>query len=354
MISFPRTPREITAAWLTKALANAGRIDAGFITRVEVEKLSEGFTGPVVRVHTTLSSGALRGAETIVVKMPTDDEDRLRYLSGLGLFRREYLFYRNLASKMPEILPRIYFVATNADSTMGVIGLEDLGGMRTVPCGVSPSIGDAVSAVRTLARIHAKWWGSQDLLAYDWLMHPGVYFDGEDQAQLSANTQAVIDRVGDQLSSGVIRLLKGLPEALPAIEAKWGSGPTTLCMGDARGQNMFFDGSGDNIRTILIDWQAPLRSIGVLDMATFLVMTFPPDERRSIERDLLTEYDSELVTEGVSDYPMDQLENDFRWALFHPLITMVRAAPVLGDRAIARIGPQMEAMVDWDCVELIS
>lgn len=277
MTSFPRTPDEITPGWLTTALAHAGHIDAGTVARVHIEHLASGLTGPVVIAKPVMSSLSLRGPTSMVIKMPTTDPDRLSLLSKRGMFHREYHFYRKLASKMPDIVPRHFFVETNPEQTLGIIGLEDLSDMRTVGHGESMPMDDAVAAVKTLAKMHAQWWGRSDLDQYDWLMHPGVYFDGEDLDQMSGNARAVLGEFGDRLSPGVRKLLEMLPFALPAIEAQWGASPTTLCMGDARGQNMFFNGNGGDTHVRLIDWQTPTRAKGVLDTATFLVMTFDPE-----------------------------------------------------------------------------
>lgn len=289
----------------------------------------------------------------MVIKMPTDDDKLLSFLSSRGMFHREYHFYRKLASKMPDITPRHFFVETNAESTLGIIGLEDLSEMRTVRHGESLPMDDAVAAVKTLAKLHAQWWGRSDLDQHDWLLRPGLYWDGENAEQLTMAAQAVISDYGDHLSAGVVDLLKMLPKALSAIEYRWGSEPTTLCMGDAQGENMFFSGSGDDVRVRLIDWQTPTRSMGALDIANFLVMSFDPNERRSIEDDLLAEYHSELVARGVSNYTFEQLETDFRWALFRPMIAMLRSKTLLGDRAIDRYAERLDALVDWGCVELL-
>ena len=346
-------PEEITPGWLTTALAHSGQIDAGTVARVHVEEVASGPTGLVVRAKLVMSSSSLRGPASMVIKMPTDDEDRLRMMSARGMFHREYHFYRKLASKMPDITPRHYFVETNAESTMGIIGLEDLSEMRTVRHGEAFPMDDAVAAVKALAKLHAQWWGRADLDQHEWLMRPGLYFDGEGMDQFTAAAQAVINDYGDRLSAGVVDLLRLLPGALPLIEHRWGSEPTTLCMGDAQGENMFFSGSGDDIRVRLVDWQTPTRSMGALDIANFLVMTFDPNERRSIEDDLLAEYHSELVARDVSNYTFEQLETDFRWGLFRPMIAMLRAKTLMGDRAIDGYGPRLDALVDWGCGELL-
>jgi len=340
---------------MTTALSHAGHIDAGMVARVHVKELATGLTGPIVSAKLMMSSSSLRGPASMVIKMPTDDEDRLRMLSERGMFHREYHFYRKLASKMPDLVPRHFFVETNSEMTLGIIGLEDLSDMRTVPHGESIPMDDAVAAVKALAKMHAQWWNRADLDQYDWLMNPGVYFDGEDHAQFSEASRAVFDEYGDRLSPGVAGLLKALPGALPAIEQKWGTAPTTLCMGDARGQNMFFSGSGERTRCVLIDWQTPTRSMGVLDIATFLVMSFEPDERREVERELLFQYHSQLIAQGISDYSPRQFEIDFQWALFRPLIMMVRSVADLsfGAVAIERFGPRLEALVDWECGDLL-
>jgi hypothetical protein len=355
MTGFPRTPDEITARWLSSALRGAGHIDRGEILRVHVEPLAEGLTGPVVRVKPTLDPGSLRGAETIVVKMPTTDPDLLRCLTERGRIHREYLFFRHLASRIPNYVPRHYFVETNAKGTIGIIGLEDLSDWRTIPVGEEIADNDANSAIKTLAAIHAHWWNDARLDAYDWLMRPGIYFDGESQGQLAASGRTCFEKYSDLLSPGVSELLRRLPDALPEIVKHSSTGNLTLCSGDARGQNMFFTGEGESTRTVLIDWQTPSLTVGAADVANFIMATFDVEKRREIEGDLLRTYHAELITRGVTDYSSNELETDFRWSMFRQMIFMVRGAidTGFGEKAIFRFRDRLKMMEDWDCIELL-
>ena len=72
-----------------------------------------------------------------------------------------------------------------------------------------------------------------------------------------------------------------------------------------------------------------------------------------IEHDLIEIYYSELIERGVANYSVDQLEDDFRWALFHSMIMSIRLSVNMAEQPVLRFEDRLEALVDWDCMELL-
>ena len=204
--------------------------------------------------------------------------------------------------------------------------------------------------------MHAKWWNNPKLLNYGWLFHPGVLLNGATVEHLAAGCEKAASRYGHLLSDGTKAFLAALPGGVPKIEKTWGEGNTTLCMGDSRGANWFFDGSGDATRAIAIDWQSPARYSGANDIAYFLAFSMPLADRRLRERELIDAYYSELMERGVVGYSADQLEDDIRWGMFKSLITVAR---VLGgfevpEELVLAVDERLNALHDWECLELIT
>lgn len=355
-MQFPRTVDEITAEWLTHALD--GHIGMAAVTDVEIEELAGGYTGSVVRATPTYDrEGA--GPASVVVKLPTSDKGMRQAMATMGMYAGEYHFYRELTDEVGIDTAEVYFVDTDAAGSLGVIVLEDLSAMRTAPtqAGLSSltSLEDGVAIVQTLARMHAKWWCSPGLLEYDWLVHPGVIIGQQTRADFVANVESTKESYGKWLSSGTNALLELLPANVSKIEQAFGGEPTTLCMGDSRAGNWFFNDSANEIRAYAIDWQSPARYKGAIDVAYGMVFSYGPEVYRKYEPDLMSAYHSELVSGGVADYSFDRFQQDYRWGLFKPLITAVRVLSALkmGEETVRRLDAQLQALEDWDCKELL-
>ena len=261
-MQFPHTVDEITAEWLTRSLAD--HIGSSAVTDFELKTLVGGYTGSVVRATLRYDRDEPGAPQTVVLKLPSSDEKALEMYAALNFYAQEYRFYRELAPIAGINLAKQYFVQTNAAGTVGVIGLEDLGHLRNRSFEISCTRDDGLAAVRAMAGMHAKWWGSPSLMEYDWLFHPGVLLTGQTKEDLSTSIDAMLARIGHLLGDGTKAILAELPNGISKIEHAYGSEPTTLCMGDSRGANWFFEGTGEAMRAIAIDWQLPSHQLRLL------------------------------------------------------------------------------------------
>ncbi|GEM_PF-1786268 len=178
---------------------------------------------------------------------------------------------------------------------------------------------------------------------------------GHTKEVLSTIIDAMLARIGHQLSDDMKAILAELPNGISKIEHAWGSEPTTLCMGDSHSGNWFFEGTGEATRAIAIDL-VPSRYSGATDIAYFLAMSFAAKDRRLHEREMISAYHDALIEGGVTGYSADQLDEDFRWGLFRALITTVYAVGglnVLDDVVLALVEEGLQSLQDWECMELL-
>ena len=87
--------------------------------------------------------------------------------------------------------------------------------------------------------------------------------------------------------------------------------PVTLTHGDFRMENLLYGVSPDHYPVAVIDWQGPLKSKGIFDVALFLGQSTQTEVRRQHEKALLERYLAGLQAGGVRDYDFDQLWEDY-------------------------------------------
>jgi hypothetical protein len=108
-----------------------------------------------------------------------------------------------------------------------------------------------------------------------------------------------------------------------------------------------------------VDWQTLGVGLPGRDLAYFLGNGLLPDDRRSAERDLVEHYHQALVATGVTDHPLGECWEDYRFGQFQgPLITVLGAMHVEqttrgDDMFMAMISRAGEAVRDLDALDLL-
>ena len=111
---------EVTAAWLTAALAGAGVVAS--VMDVDAAPIGTGQMGSCFRLSLDYSDGS--GPQRLVVKLPATDPEA-RSAGTLG-YRCETSFYREVADRVSVRYPRCYFGEVNDRGDTLRLLLEDL------------------------------------------------------------------------------------------------------------------------------------------------------------------------------------------------------------------------------------
>ncbi|MDA1256735.1 MAG: phosphotransferase [Chloroflexi bacterium] len=358
-MQIPRTTDEITPEWLTSALRSNGRLSSGRVESITVERtgLGRGFAGSIVRLivrYAGRGDDIVGAPTTLVAKLPSVDPDIRRYAVRDGMYRRETMFYRELAAKSSIPLPDCYFARLHDESGIFVLLLEDLTKLQEGDEIAGCSVDEAALVIRNLARLHATWWNDERVAGLDWLSgHRNAstklqdrYLDAWGRATdtlsyiYPPNTFAIGERLGPRLA------------AFLSVSAE---GDQTLNHGDCHLGNLFFR----NDEVVMIDWQNVMMTRPALDLAYFIQGSLPAETRRTAEVELLDEYRDTLMGHGVADYSRDRLIEDYRRGLLRSLITSVLSVANLDmeqsdtRELVKTIGTRMVAIADWECGALI-
>lgn len=352
--TFPSSIDDVTPAWLGGVLGTT-------LTGMKPVRIGEGvgLMGEIYKVGLEHAPGAT-GPASVVVKLPARTEGSRAQGVALGMYESEVRFYNELGPRTPSGLPRVdaaHIVSGTADF---VIVMEDLSGLDQVDQSVGMTADQAAAAVRTLAEIHAAWWGKVQTPELEWI--PSIVHDRIRMVDgmLPAIWQGFAGGFGDALPEGGAALGDRFSRNYWNLMERFSSRPWTLLHQDYRVENLLFGAGPNRDGVVVIDWQGIGRGPAGYDVAYVLGGSVPVDVRRANERDLVAEYHRVLTANGV-DYALDAVWEDYRYGMvLGGLAVTLFAAGTLdltNDRAVGLVRSMAErhftSALDHGGLELI-
>ncbi len=357
-MQIPRGLEDLTSAWFQFALATN---DNGIaIDHVALSSIGEG-AGMMSRLfRAQLSYRAGSGPASVIVKLPTDNQQNRDVAATFDNYRREVLFYQRAAHLTDMRTAHCYLAQADGPEDF-VLVLEDFGGWQQGDQIEGCSLPRAFAVMQALAQLHAQFWNQVDGGDMDWLPtgHPSVMSDGLAQGTAASYDDFAgffADVLHPSLRNGKDRYLAGLP----ALQTWLNAAPRTVAHGDYRMDNLFFLPKNNGIEVACCDWQAPVRGKAVQDIAYFLTGSVETELRRENERALLGAWVDALRARGVQDYTLEQAFDDYR----RGILAMWTYAVIIGgglaaqnDRADSWVSAMVRrcatAMMDHRCMDLL-
>ena len=108
----PQRPEELTAAWFTTVLPHPGTVSS---LRVEDIGQDVGFIGEVYRCHLEWEPGTEDPLASVVVKVPTQNDENFALGDALQAYEREVTVYQHLQAKLGLPMPGYYYAAMDPD-----------------------------------------------------------------------------------------------------------------------------------------------------------------------------------------------------------------------------------------------
>jgi hypothetical protein len=270
--------------------------------------------------HRVRFSGGNDGAETVVIKLASDDETSRATGVGMGAYYREIAFYENLAERLGDALPKCLFAEYDQAEGWFTLVLEDIEGATQGDQIAGCTVDEAELAMLELAKVHAPAMGDLALSAADYLNQPNPL----NQALLTALLTPFLERYGDRVSEEQ----RDVCERFVSVADAWGAEqvrPMGLMHGDYRLDNLLF---GDGTCKV-VDWQTVSWGPGMLDAAYFIGGGLRVDDRRANEERLVRLYYDELVRLGVNEFSWEQCWKEYRRQVFHSLVMVIAPAMVV-------------------------
>ncbi len=316
-LPIPTKMDDIDSQWLTAALREGGVIGAETNViaspRVTIGQ-GVGILGELARVTLEYDRDEPGAPKTLIAKIPTSDPGGKGVAHMLGFYEKEARFYRELWDTVGVRAAKGYYAAGDAATVNYVVLMEDLGGLPIGDQVKGASAEECETLVGQVAKLHARWWGSTDLAALDWIPS-----GQDDVTKLAAVAyaqalQPFMTNFSQHLTGEEQQMaMDFLHRVCPMIDAV-ASGPVTLCHGDLRLDNVFWGTPEGEGGATFVDWQISMKVRGPYDIAYFMSQSVDPDVRAANEERLVREYHRMLTDAGVTGYSFDDAWGDYRLA----------------------------------------
>lgn len=317
-------PADVTPEWLTSVLRAIGHeVTVGSI---ESESVGTGQVAHCERFAVTYDSWDGEAASSFVGKFRSPDELSRRTGSS-GTYQREVNFYRQILPTVGIRTPRPLWLDMDEESGDFILLMEDMAPAEQGDQMRGCSIAEAEAALDEAARLHAPRWGDESLVEYPFLTRPG------DEATRVARYERLwtgfVKRYADQLDDETLEVGRRF---LPYYGTYSRPYPRQRCIthGDYRLDNMLIGDGPDGAKQVaVVDWQTVGIGGAAQDVSYFLGAGLLPKDRRTHEQPLVERYHAALVDGGVTEYPLEQLWDDYRWYSYAGYVMAVTASMVV-------------------------
>ena len=298
------------------------------IGTVESERIGVGLLGTNIRCSFNNKPNFSSPADppaSVVVKLPSEDEQSRATGIALRIYEREVGFYREIASTVRIRVPHCFHHRIDVATGDFVLVLEDCTAAQPGDQIEGCTLEAAETALVALADLHWPRWNDPSLHQIEWISRRT-----EESAAFTAQLFQMflpkfLEDFAEVLSDSDRTLMETLAEVMP----RWlANGPTDMCVthGDYRLDNLLF--GPDYV--VALDWQTVGHGAGVSDASYFIGGGLEPGLRRLHERELVATYHSALTRKGVS-LSFDDCWEQYRWFSPAGLFTCVVASSVVGE-----------------------
>lgn len=276
----------------------------GASVKVSDVKLKGGFISDVLSVTIDDKDCVFKVENTF--KTPLSD-----MASNLELYNREYLFYEQFSAITPIATPKFYGKIYTRDLDCIGIVLEDLRknnfklnlNLNEEPIEVSLSVIDSI------ARMHAKFWNKNLVSKFTGLTRNNTQkFNWAEF--VSTHIDKFVDKWSMHLSDENKATALSIAGQYALIQDRLSEGNLTLCHGDVKSPNIFYDTRSSKVVPYFLDWQYIVEGKGVQDLVFFMVESFSSDKIRIFYPIFKNYYYAKLIEYGVSTYKYDEFEKD--------------------------------------------
>ncbi|MBC9733254.1 phosphotransferase [Nocardioides marmotae] len=302
------TAEEITPAWI-------GEVLGAVPDAVQVTSVGFGQIGSCLRV--ALSGEGLPAS--VLVKLPTADAGTRGML--VGAYRSEVSFYRDLEPTVAVDVPRCHLATDVTDDGCFTLVLEDLAPAEQGDQLLGGTPDQVRGAAENLAGLHGPRWCDPALLDLGWITMQDA--DGADLLHqvYGPAIDAFLDITGSLMSPEAAATVRDTQDVVVdwslARAERFG-----IVHGDYRLDNLMFS-PDPAVPVKAVDWQTLSLGLPAKDLAYLVATSLDPGVRREHERSVVAAYHARLVEHGVTDHPLEECFEDYRFAMLQGILVSV-------------------------------
>jgi hypothetical protein len=317
----PISAADITLDWLNERTGD----EVGTLIAFEAATIGEGvgILGEVSRLSLTYAEGQT-GPATLIAKCQSASPENIALCQIMGFYIREVSFYQQFGADAPVRVPKCYLADMEEGGSPFVLLLEEVTGARMIDQIVGATLEDCLAIAGTVAPLHAAFWDNDAVKALEWLppMNNDLYKGAS--ALYAANRDGFREKWDGRLPEEVMNACDELNPKYAEMLDWWPQhSPACLTHTDCRAENYLFGGSAGDDAVTMLDFQLSTRHVGTWDIANFMGMSVPVEERRLWEQQVVRHYHDTLLASGVTGYDFEQCWRDYRYCQFHQAWSIV-------------------------------
>jgi hypothetical protein len=304
----PKKPQEITPEWIDYAFSQAGICNSRAIRDVKVERLGphvKGLLSSICRVNISHEVNDSELPTSVVIKFPSELEERKNFGNHYHAFERELRFYRELAERSPIRTLKCYFNIMDVENGVYILVLEDVGSWMPGDQVKGLTINQTKSAVKAISKFHGYWWDSIELENLKWMPEENrdsIHLFCDNWKDFSKEHKKVLSN--RDIAAGELIARSGQKiHDLSLIS------PRTIIHYDFRADNMMFN-KHDEI--LVLDWQLANRSFGAFDVVRAVCGSHHGVLKQSHHHEFLNLWYDGLLKSGVQNYKIENGWDDYR------------------------------------------
>ena len=326
----PRSPDEISVAWLNTAL-DAQLTDGAAIHSFDMEVIGEGvgILGEILRLALQYNQPT-DAPKSLIAKFATPNLEARELARTFSFYENEVHFYQELDTDTPVRTPTCHLACNKPETQDTLLLLEDLSADAMVDQLEGCSLDRAELVVAELAKLHGYWWQHPRFDELPWIrrFNDTLYTENVPE-HYRGSVPITLERLGDMTPDWYPGLQEKIGHNLAGILRRIDQFPRTLAHGDFRLDNLMFGmQNGQPILTI-IDWQIVIHGPGMYDLAYFLSQSLTVADRRANEKELLSLYYDRLRQQGVQNTSPEQLYELYRLVCLYCLVYPIIAGAVI-------------------------
>ncbi len=271
------------------------------VSGLKVESVTPIGTGQMAESYRVSFAAGSHGQlpPSVVVKVPSQSESSRAASRITRCYELETGFYTHVRSLVGVSAPNCLHVWFDAPSDDFVLVLEDIVSGKQGDQLSGASVEQARAAIDELVLLHAPLWNSPQLNTLSWMpRHTMESSQGTRdllRSVFAGFTSRFESRVGAEvleLGAQLVANIDGYDRAFPNNE--------TIVHRDFRLDNLLFTETSHGTQVKVVDWQTASISSGATDLAYFIGASFAPEQRRTVETELVHRYHDGLVKTGIN------------------------------------------------------
>jgi len=351
---------QLNPEWLTNILLRSGALTSGAVKGIEtISNLDRELSSSVrLRVHyETHSSGELPTRLFLkVVDTRYDGDDDPLQTSEVDYYSKDYVGVDGVP------LLRCYGSGVSEDSRYYFVLLEDVSETHVGAHEKPVTLEYGLALAECMAAMHAQWWGAVRLKEAGQPIHSSAVIQNfVDIAQ--PGVSHILGCCSSELKEHWPQVMYDIYELHPALllDRCENANGFTLIHGDPNPTNILVPSAG--VTPVYVIDRGPFEWslttwLAVYDLSYAMVLSWEPDFRRETESTILQHYHDCLVQRGITDYPMQQLWDDYR--LMVPMNVYIATEYFRGSAGLRnkriwmpKLQKALTAFDDLDCAQML-